>query len=779
MKLMPPRASGLFQGFSARATSVVASRSHVPYPRRRLGFAALLATGAFAASAALGQTASNVNSSTPPVLEEIVVTAQKRTESIQNVPMGVSVVGDEQLQQYHVTQLTDIGAYVPGLQVDSLGSPGQTQLTIRGIAPVSFNATVGTYIDDAPIGATSFHNRGGFFGLDLLPYDVQRIEVLEGPQGTLYGANSIGGLLKYVLTQPRLDGTTVQVGADALSVADSTGTGTGARAMLNTQLVPGALGLIASYAYEHTPGFTDNFQTGQMDQNALRQDSGRLALLWKIRDNVSLTLGAFYQHSSADGNATVALDPTTLEPLQGKLTDNNFLPNLFHEVLRYYSADLHWDLSWAKLVAVSSYSDQSIGLVQDNTLFIQGLIGALGGPVNDLSAFGNPLTNYKFTGEVRLSSPTDVALEWLVGVYYDHEDGTNIQTLTAQLADGRTDTSISPVLGVPLNPLLVASLPTLYKEYAGFGDLTYHITQRFDLSAGVRYAENKQAFTQIALPGTAFTALGVIAPGTFPGSSSQDVWTYSASPRFHFSPDVMGYIRVASGYQPGGPNTALPGVPSAVNASTLSNYEVGLKSELWHHRAALNVSGFDLEWKKIQVLGALPNGVAYNFNGGTARSRGFDAEGMVRPLKGLQLAATATYTDAVFTQAIPSETVISGSPLPFTPKWSGSFRAEYSHALVGDWNARVGGGLRLVGARYDSGISFVTGLTVADLFRVKSYTALDLNGGVGNSRYTVGLYVKNVTDKRAYLTIQNTSTGETEGTVLQPRTIGLSVDVKF
>lgn len=779
MKPMPRRASGLFQCSPARATSLVASRSHVPlHPRRPFGFAALLAMCAFAATA-LGQTASIASSSSSPVLEEIVVTAQKRTESIQNVPMGVSVVGDEQLRQYHVTQLTDIGAYVPGLQVDSSGSPGQTQLTIRGIAPVSFNATVATYIDDAPIGATSFHNRGGFFGLDLLPYDVQRIEVLEGPQGTLYGANSIGGLLKYVLTQPRLDGTTVQVGADAFGVADSNGTGTGARAMLNTQLVPGALGLIASYAYEHTPGFIDNFQTGQTDQNALRQDSGRLALLWQIRDNVSLTLGAFYQHSSADGNATVVLDPTKLEPLQGKLTDNNFLPNLFHQVFRYYSADLHWDLSWAKLVAVSSYSDQRIGLVQDNTVFDTGLIGAIGGSANDLSAFVNPLTNHKFTEEVRLASATNGALEWLVGAYYDHEDGTNIQTLTVQRADGTPDTSISPVLGVPFNPLLVASLPTLYKEYAGFGDLTYHITQRFDLSAGFRYAENKQTFTQIALPNTPFTALGAVTPGTFAGGSSQGVWTYSASPRFHFSPDVMGYIRVASGYQPGGPNTALPGVPSAVNASTLTNYEVGLKSELWDHRAVLNVSAFDLEWKKIQVLGALPNGIAYNFNGGTARSRGFEAEGMVRPLKGLQLAATATYTDAIFTQVIPSETVISGTPLPFTPKWSGSLRADYNQPLTDEWSAHVGGGLRLVGARYNSGISLVTGLTVADLFRVKSYSALDFNTGIANSRYTVGLYVKNATDKRAYLTIQNTSTGETEGTVLQPRTIGLSADVKF
>jgi len=170
-------------------------------------------------------------------LEEITVTAEKRIENLQDVPATVSVIRSEDLSDLHVTQLTDIGAYVPGLQVDSYGAPGQTTLSIRGISPLSANATVGSYIDDTPIGSTGFHDRGGNYALDLLPYDVRQIEVLSGPQGTLYGANALGGLIKYDLTTPNLDKSEFRVGGSWFDVASGTGTGSGLRGYVNTPLV--------------------------------------------------------------------------------------------------------------------------------------------------------------------------------------------------------------------------------------------------------------------------------------------------------------------------------------------------------------------------------------------------------------------------------------------------------------------------------------------------------------------------------------------------------------
>ena len=649
--------------------------------RIRVGRALLFASTALGSSVVVAQVADN---GTGSVLSEVIVTAQKHSENIQNVPETVSVVGAQQIGDYHITQLADIGAYIPGLQVDSGGSPGQTQLSIRGIAPVSSNATVGTYIDETPLGATSLHDRGAYYSLDILPYDVERIEVLEGPQGTLYGANSLGGLVKYVLTTPNLESTEIRAGTDAFGIDGSGGVGGGARISINTPIIQDKLGLIASFAVENTPGYIDNAQTGEKDQNSVRQQSGRLALLWQISPDASLKLGALYQESNASGNASVALDSTTLQPLVGDLKDNNYLPNTFRSTLYYYTADFNWNLHWANFISATSYSDQRSNSVTDDSRQYGPLITDIGGPANALSAFSLALSTKKFTQEFRLSSPSAAKLEWLIGTYYDHEDGSNLQGLSSQNPDG------SPITA--LNPLFVGSLPTTYQEYAFFGGLTYHFTDQFDIAGGGRYAHNNQTYTEIVYPGSP-----VLAATYYPGQSSEGVSTYSVSPRYRITESITAYARVATGYQPGGPNSALPDVPPAVNSSTLTDYEVGLKCTLWDHRASLNVSAFDLEWNRIQVQGTTSGGLTYTTNGGTARSRGFEVDGTIRPFGGLSLAGTVNYTDAVFTQAIPSVGALAGNVMPFVPRWNGSIRADYAYPITSEWTGRLGAGLRLVG----------------------------------------------------------------------------------
>ena len=163
-------------------------------------------------------------------LEEVVVTAQKRSENLQDVPASVSAVGEDQLARLHVTQLNDYAAYMPGINVTGGGSPGQTMITLRGIAPVGPGSVVGTYIDETPLGASSNYARATEFGLDLMPYDIERVEILRGPQGTLYGAGSMGGLLKYVLRDPSTEELELRAGLEAFDVAHAQDTGWGARA---------------------------------------------------------------------------------------------------------------------------------------------------------------------------------------------------------------------------------------------------------------------------------------------------------------------------------------------------------------------------------------------------------------------------------------------------------------------------------------------------------------------------------------------------------------------
>jgi outer membrane receptor protein involved in Fe transport len=684
------------------------------------------------------------------------------------VPATVSVIRSEDLSDLHATQLTDIGAYVPGLQVDSYGAPGQTTLSIRGISPLSANATVGSYIDDTPIGSTGFHDRGGNYALDLLPYDVRQIEVLSGPQGTLYGANALGGLIKYDLTTPNLDKREYRVGGSWFDVANGTGTGTGFRGYVNTPLVTDKFGLIASVGQERTPGFINNSATGRKGQNESLQRSARLGALWQINDSAKLQLNGLYAKTETDGVATVALDPVTMRPLAGDLTDNNLRPNVYDNSLHYVSATLNWQFSWADFVSATSWSKKKDFVVQDATSTYQALLPLLGGPTDSAVEFPLFLSAKRFSQELRLSSLAGARLEWLGGLYYDHEKGTNIQLLRTYRLDG---TSLADV---GLDPLFEAALPTTYREYAAFANATYHATERLELGAGVRYARNDQDFAQIIEDGSP-----ILPPSNVPGESTENVVTWIARGNFKFTPGTMGYVLVSTGYQAGGPNTTLPGVPPSVDSSELTNYEVGFKNSLAEGRAIVNIAAFELRWRKIQVPGSLPSGISYVANGGTARSRGLQLDTTFRAAPGLDIRATASYIDAILTEDAPTANGADGDRLPLVPKFAGSLRADYEHEAFADWTFHIGAGLRHVGQRYSVGLLDLDGIST------DSYNALDFNSDLSSDNWTIRVFARNLTDKRAYLTafsfpdLSGASVVQNQGIVLQPRTIGLTVDYKF
>jgi iron complex outermembrane recepter protein len=706
--------------------------------------------------------------SSPVKLEEIVVTAQKRSEGIQEVPGSVSVVSGVQLDKMHVTQLADLGAYVPGLQVDNFGTPGQTQLTIRGIPPLSSNATVGTYIDDTPIGATGFHERGGSYAVDLLPYDVKQIEVLAGPQGTLYGANALGGILKYDLVQPNLNGTDIRAGVDVEGVRSAASPGGGARFFINSAVVPGQLGVIFSYSQEKTPGYIDNAATGQKDQNGDLQQAARVALRWAASDDLTIGVNSLYQRTNASGDATVALSPQTMQPLYGDRTDYNERPNTYYSVLRYAAVDVKWHLPWADFVSASSWNEKTDNYTQDATATYQPLIPLLGGPSNAGVDFPLELTSKKFTQELRLSSVTGVQTEWLIGAYFDDEHATNFQYLNVYDASGASLASAG------LSPLLAASLPSTYREYAGFGNVTQHFGQAFDVAAGVRYAKNDQAFTEIIEPGSPIVPAAVV-----PGTSSEGVWTWSVKPRFHITDTTMAYGVVSTGYQAGGPNTALPGAPRQVNSSTLTNYELGLKSSQWNQRATIDLSVFQLNWHKIQLPATLPDGISYVANGGTARSRGAELDASAQVTAHFLVHGSVTYTDARLTSNAISIGGYDGNPLPFVPKTAASLTLDYTDHAFGMWDYDGGLGVRAEGARYS------VGPFALDELRTAGYGALDANFALTSAHYSIRLYGKNVLDKRAYLTafsfpnLDDTAIAQNEGIVIPPRTIGLSLETKF
>ncbi len=713
-----------------------------------------------AAAAAQAQEAS------PTRLGEVLVTAQKRTENMLDVPVSISVVDGSRLEKGGSTQLTDYSAYVPGMQVDSNGTPGQTTVSLRGIGPLGSSATVGSYVDDAPIGSSGIYNSTNALSFELMPYDIERIEVLRGPQGTLYGASSIGGLLKYVTVAPALDEFEGKVGIEAVDVTDGSGNDFNYSARISFPLVEDSLGMSLSYARRELPAYIDNIQTGETDVNAGTQEGARLALLWQPSENTSLSLSAMRQEVESDNNALLYEDIDGVPVGDGRST-NQFLEEPYDSQYDLYSATLNVNIGELTLTSVTSYSEADILITSDATRAFGELIGViLGiGPVYSDVVF--PFSQEKLTQEIRLTSPAGDRFEWLVGAFYTDEENQVEQVVS--LYDPATGELIPGI-----NPAAVVQLPNEYQEYAIFTNGTYKFSDTFHLSAGVRYAKNDQKFRQISF--------GLIVPtADVPGESDEDVVTYSLSPEWHFGNDTMLYARVATGYRPGGPNVFLPGVPPTVDSDSMTNFEVGVKSSLAGGAVLLETAVFYMDWEDIQLGVTFPNGTSGLANAGSAESQG--VEGSLSWLAGenLTVGVTGAYTDAKLTSDTPNGAQ-DGDRLPRTPEWSGSLFADYAIETGNNLNWQFGGLVRYVGDRISEPSSQPNSIA-AD-----SYITVDLNAGLAiNDRWTIRAYARNVTDEDGdisrSISIPNSSLigGPQFISVVpvQPRTFGLGVEVSF
>ncbi len=725
----------------------------------------LLCTAAMALCApalALEDSAEEAAQPVSQVRDIITVTAQKREEAITDIPVSISVVSGERLTSLGVGSLVDFAAYVPGVNVGSGGSPGQTSITLRGIAPVGPGATVSTHVDDSPMGGSSNYSRASAFALDLFPNDIERVEILRGPQGTLYGASAMGGLLRYVTRTPDPSEFAAQASGEIFSVADAGSLGYGGNIRVNVPLAENAA-FSASLFTRETPGYVDNTFTGEDDQNELSQTGGRLAVFWQPSANFTVNLSAMFQDIDSANNGQVYLDPVTLQTFDGPRTTRNIIAEPFEKRERYYAARLNWDLGFADFTSITSVSNTQNYQFTDASRIFGSIFPLLtGGAVPaGTSEFNIFLDLEKVTQEFRLTSSGDTRLQWLLGAFYTDEESVNQQFASAADFNGN--------LIAGLHPLAIVSLPSAYEEVAIFGNASFDLTDRLTIGGGVRLARNEQDFAQISE--------GVLVGGTttLRGESSEDVFTYMLNATFDLTDQTMLYGRVATGYRPGGPNVALLGVPPQVDADRLINYEVGVKSDFWDGRALIEATAYWIDWEDIQLAQAV-GGVSALVNGDTARSRGIELQAVVAPTDGLRLGFNAGLVDSVLTADAPALNGVDGDRLPGVPQYNYSVTADYSWGLQNGWDARVGGGVRWVGDRnvsYPASASFMV---------LDSYHSVDLNGEISNGAWALRGYVRNLTDEDVYVsgTRMTNALGVpvfVMGTLLQPRTVGLVLSV--
>ena len=730
--------------------------------------------------------------------EEVVVTAQKRTEAIAEIPASVTVVPEQLLEQQHVDDFKDLLPLVPGLSLTET-RPGSTRVTLRGINTGGVASTIGVYFDDVPFGSSTGLANGSISAGDFDTFDVARVEVLRGPQGTLYGASSLGGVLKFVPNRPRNDRFEARLLGSAETV-DNGDPGYSVTGMANVPL--GAKAAVrASGFYRSDSGFIDSIGNNPVPSlatpgvnviggtrvanglNALDRFGGRLALLVEPSKRVSVTVGAQIQDIDTDASSVVDADPGSLEPLNPTPVQSSYQKEFNDTKYRVYNGTIDGDLGPARLQSVTSYGTFETDF-QSDLAIATNLTG--GPPLSALvtQLFGNARTRPlsavlpqttstdKFTQELRLVSAKSKAFDWLVGGYYTNEDSAIKQKITAVEA-GTDDVAT----GIPI--LADVALDSTYEEIAGFANATWHATPRLDFALGGRLSHNKQVASQ--------RSDGPLAggPAQFDDvKSSESPFTFSFAPRFEIGKSASIYGRVATGFRPGGPNVLPPAAPASVprtyDSDRLTSYEVGLKAGgRPADKFSLDLAGYYLDWEDIQLF-LIVNNFGINGNGGTASSKGFEVAASAFPTSGLTLSVNAAYTDAKLTQDTSASVGgKDGDPLPYVPDWSFGLNADYEWTVKSRTRTYVGGSLGYTGERP---VAFNNRAADGSIRRADSYVSLNLRAGAYHGRWSVELYGKNLTNDLGVTSIGTAGplpNGALGLSLTRPRTIGLSVGTRL
>jgi iron complex outermembrane receptor protein len=693
-------------------------------------------------------------------LATIIVTAEKRSEPLKDVPMSVTALSGDSLDDMQARNFADYAAMVPGLSITS-SQPGLTRLTLRGQNSGGVGSTVAVYMDESPFGSSNALLNGSIITGDFDTWDLQRIEVLRGPQGTLYGANSEGGLLKFVSTAPVLGKFSGEAEVTGESVSGG-GNGGAIRGVVNLPMGDKFALRVSGYGQD-VAGYIDDPSRGKSDINDGHKEGGRAALLWAPTDDLSIHLTATSQQSKYNGTNSVDVDPVTLQPVHGDLTQQRVLDEPSESKYENYNATIDWNTGPFTVVSTTSYGILNFDYVTDATALLP--VGA--GVYED-----NNAGLKKFTQEIRLASPSSNKLEWQVGGYYTHEDGALHQHVNGvALPD-------TPPGNPYLGPLETVMLDSTYKEWAGFANLTYHFIPQFDIQAGGRYSSNEQSATE--------SLSGPLIGGTtsFTTPSKGNVFTYSVAPRWHVDANTMVYARVATGYRPGGPNAQPfappPDLPVEYGADKTVNFELGVRSTQLDGRLSIDVAAFHVDWKDIQLFESI-NGFGINVNGGKARSQGLEWTFAYVPVHGLTLGWTGAYTDANLTSPAPEVNGNSGDPLPYAPKWSTALDGEYDWNLSANLKGFVGAAWSYVGSRstdFKSSPALVPGQLELD-----SYNTFEARVGIDSAHYRVTLYGKNLGDTRGISSYVGSGSGAPGGageiTIIQPRTYGVTLTAKF
>jgi len=792
---------------------------------------AMLATSALCspliATAAFAQDASDTAQ-----LGEVVVTATRRADTVHNIPLSVTAVTPQQLVRQGLKTAQDISRIAPAIRIGQTngggagGSTGNADVAIRGIRSTVGAPTTGLYIDDVPIMQRNLNGQAG--GGAALPqfFDLERIEVLRGPQGTLFGGSSQGGTIRFITAQPSVTRYSAYATAEVSTTKDGGENYEGGLAV-GGPIIQDKVGFRVSGWYRKDGGYIDHVSrfTGKTiaeDTNSAIHGIFQASLVLKPTERATITLGYLrlqdkwrdsdnywedFPRYTADvgpvgASRVFSYGPYSFGP--GKTGQNTNIGDLFYtsdsQLKPLYSPhsaqyslpsvvlDYAFDKMNVKLVS-------ALGETKNNSTPDYSYVDvisrggtALQGPFNRFnnSAFVANLPYYSsvynsfgktqaLTEELRFSSnDPESRLSWVAGVFFNRTKLKSQATIIANLNDMGAAV-LNGISQVSL-PTQVYSTPQIMTEtqLAGFGEATFKVTEKLKATAGVRVTRNELQYTYFqggSLFGLPLNPLTV----AINGNSTESPVTPKFGLQYVFNNDANVYFTAAKGFRPGGVNAVLPpacgpsliaagfpnGGPTTYQSDSLWSYEGGAKVRAMGGRATINASAFYIDWSNVQTPINLACGNSFTTSAAKVKSQGGDVQAQVRVFDGLTLSAAVAYTDSKYNSTVRSSpTVIlinAGDRVPFTPKWSGSFSAEYTFDVF-NHSAYIRGDYQ-----FQSGIVLGLGPGAAshspDNYRLKGNDFASLRAGVLVKDFEVSVFANNVLNSQDVLTRNGIASG--------------------
>lgn len=745
----------------------------------------LLALMVVAMPAAAQTIATDRSTETPVDPNDIVVTATRHSERLQDVPLSVTAFTQAELTQKGIVGFEGIARETPGVVLDRR-SDNNVSVTTRGISTNGYQAglqaTTTVYLDELPLTTI-----GNSVTLDPNLYDVERVEFLRGPQGTLFGSGSLSGALRILTHSPDLTGFDASALADIGVTPDGGGIRQRYNGMVNVPLATDTLGLRVVGFYRHEEGYLDNLGTGIKNSNTLKDWGGRAILLWKPTDRLSIRLMGLYEDSHPE-------DASLSSPNLGDRKRYSTIPDLYTSKTQLYNATIEYDLGGAHLTSATSYGHQ-------DGLFDVDLAGTFGLTV--------PFYLYDhgvwktFVQETRLSSNPGGKFDWTVGGYYLHRD---------LYLDGRESSDPAYLAARHLTGLPADGTFTTFPsdtrtyELAGFGDLTYHLTDKISASGGIRYGKyggtvdtfagfNSAYFTYALLNirNANIAQVATLPTSTRYPTASKVSWKASLS--WKPTHDLTTYATVSTGYRTPVYNARAGSVstvdkndlviPTGAGSDNLTNYELGVKGRFLGGKLTANLTAYYIDWRNFQVqANRQSDSVQFATNVGRAASKGFEAEIILAPVKGIVLGLNGSLNDSKVTEITASEAVISGAVKGArlaSPHVQGSLYGTYSYGVGQGATGFSSFQVQYVGS-FPNGFPNTPGkpATPSAVYNfTDAYAYVNLQTGIKIGQFATTFYVENLGNSRAAVYIHPENFIYSRYATLRPRTFGVRIGYDF